>query len=471
MLVSAACGMPIGFSSILLPQLVLTPDDSRLNKTVASPPLQPHLIGSPELETLWMDMEMGSWISSIHSAATPIGCFLSGSFNDRFGRRMSLLVSIVPLIISWVIMALSHTHIWMLVARICGGFAVGFLSAPAQIYIAEIAEPHLRGILIGSPFVAYSLGILFVFILGFNFSWRFVAWAGILLPCISWLLLLPANESPVWLVRNGRKEEAFKSMRWLRDNDRIARDEVNELVERYEEERGVDDKDQSLWQLLKHMDVIKPLVIINIFNIFQILSGTLTIVFYAVPIIKEFTSESSHVDAGTAALLSAVVRFLITLAYSVILMYVRRRTMVNWAGTAAAIGAFFLGILVVFKEEVPPEAVFPLACLLLVVYLCGSTCLFIMCGVSIGEMLPSKVRGKVSGYIFAILNIVLFTLVKIFPTVVSLIGISGLFFSFSLGSFLATLTMYLMMPETKGRKLTEIEDYFKGDNWLWSKRK
>lgn len=439
------------------------------NQTIASPPLKPYLIGAPDIETMWMDLELGSWISSIHSAATPFGSFISGPFADRFGRRMSLLVSIIPLVISWCIMALSHSHWMIIAARICGGIAVGFLSAPAQIFIAEIAQPHLRGMLIGSPFVAYSLGILFVFLLGWKFSWRVVAWAGIILPCISWVVLFFANESPVWLVRNHRKEEAFKSMRWLRDTDQIAREEVNELAERYEDEK-VDDEGQSLWQIVGQIDVIKPLVIVNLFNTFQIISGTFMIVFYAVQIIEEFTTGSSGVDSGTAAVFSAVSRLIFTIIYCFILMYICRRSMINCAGTMATISSLLLGFLVVFKHDFGPSFVFNSACVLLIIYLAGSTCLFVMMGVGVGELIPAKVRGKISGYVFSYMNIVLFILVKVFPSIVRHIGISGLFFTFSIGSLLATLTMFLFMPETKGKKLTEIEDYFKGRNWVWFKR-
>lgn len=476
-LASAACGMPIGFSSILLPQLVVPNVSEHLlnlssNLSNQEPPLSNNrnLIGAPKWETLYMDLELASWVSSVHSASTPIGCFISAPFTDRFGRKITLLVSIVPLVISWVMMALSPSHLMIIAARICGGIAVGFLAAPAQIYIAEIAEPHLRGMLVGSPFVAYSFGILLEFILGWKFSWRVVAWAGIILPCISWVCLLFANESPVWLVRNQRKEEAFKSMRWLRDTDQIARNEVNELVERLEKEEE-EDKDQSLWKIVRQMEVLKPLIIINLFNTFQILSGTFMIVFYAVQIIEEFTMTGSAISGSTAAVFSAISRLIFTIMYCFVLMFVCRRTMLNWAGSVAAVSSFLLGFLVVFKHQLDPSTLFSLACLLLLTYLAGSTCLFVMCGVGVGELLPSKVRGKISGYIFSYMNIVLFFLVKIFPTIVRHIGISGLFFSFSIGSFLATLTMYLFMPETKGRKLSEIEDYFMGSNWLWRSRK
>lgn len=455
---------------MLLPQLVVPEDhmDNMLNNsTISRPPAaaRSNLIGAPDQEHLRMNMEIGSWISSIHSAATPIGSMLSAPFMDRFGRKTSMIVSIVPLGLSWVIMALAHSHWMLILGRILGGITPGFMAAPAQIYIAEIAQPHLRGALIGLPFVAYSFGILAVYVLGWMLSWRWVAWASILFPILSWCALMFANDTPVWLVRNNRRDEAYQSMRWLRDNDRQAKEEVNELVERFEEEKH-EGNDQGLWTLLKQRGVYKPILLVCMFNIFQILSGTFTVVFYAVQIVKEFT-ENSSIDGTTAAVFSAVIRFIITLIYCFILMVVKRRKMINLGGTVSTVSSLLLGFLVIFKSEFSSSLLMAMAGLLLILYLARSMCLFVMCGVSIGELLPANVRGRVSGYIYAAMNIILFGTVKIFPSFVSCVGISGLFFSFSFGSIAATLIMYLMMPETKDRKLTDIEDYFKAKSWFW----
>lgn len=422
-----------------------------------------------------MDMKMGSWITGIHSAATPVGCFISGPFSQRFGQRKAILVSIVPFVLSWIVMATSQAHWVLLLARICGGMAVGFLGAPIQIYIAEISEPHLRGMLIGSPYFAYSLGILFVFLLGWSFSWRIVAWLSIILPFISWLALLLAKESPVWLVRNRRPEEAFLSLCWLRDTDRVAREEVNELMEafeREEEKKRQQTGGTNFWRTCTEIHVLKPLMIVLLFFTFQNLSGTLLIVFYAVQIIQEFTGDAqTGIDGLTAAVYSAAFRLLSTLVYCVLLRVVRRRTIVNWAGSLTSISAFLLALLVIFKHYFEATEVLYISGGLLVFYLLGSTGLFVMSGVVMGELLPASVRSSGSAYILLYNNVTLFVMVKMCPSVLREIHVSGLFLIFAFGGLLATLIMFLMMPEAKEKKLNEIEEYFRGSNWLWTNRK
>jgi len=85
-----------------------------------------------------------------------------------------------------------------------------------QVYLGEVAEPKLRGVLIGSPFVAYSLGILLVFALGATLHWRIVAAIASIPAAISWIAFRFLPESPVFLVRKGRLDEAQKALDWLR---------------------------------------------------------------------------------------------------------------------------------------------------------------------------------------------------------------------------------------------------------------
>lgn len=76
--------------------------------------------------------------------------------------------------------------------------------------------------LIGAPFISYSLGILFVYSLG-NIYWRWVAAAGVILPIISWIIFYRTPESPDWLVRNYRLTQADTAIKWLRgDGDHVS---------------------------------------------------------------------------------------------------------------------------------------------------------------------------------------------------------------------------------------------------------
>ncbi|XP_063825892.1 facilitated trehalose transporter Tret1-like [Ostrinia nubilalis] len=263
LILAAGAGHPIGFSAVALPQL------------------------RDENSTMRIDDEMGSWIASIHSAATPLGSMLSGPIMEAIGRRRTLQACVLPLIVGWVIIGTSVHHAVLLLGRIICGFAVGIMAAPSQVYLGEISEPRLRGILIGTPFVAYSLGVLYVYALGGALPWRSVAYLSVVLPALAFVALCFSPESPTWLARRGRFHEAMAAISRLRGDPDIAQRELHELISAREKEKARGEESIRFLATVRRAPVLKPLLLINTFNMLQILSGSYVVIFYAVDIVKD----------------------------------------------------------------------------------------------------------------------------------------------------------------------------------------
>lgn len=71
--------------------------------------------------------------ASVHSLAAPVGSFASGPLMDYFGRRPTLMISIVPLILGWTMLATATSHIILLIGRMLAGMSVGLMAAPSQV--------------------------------------------------------------------------------------------------------------------------------------------------------------------------------------------------------------------------------------------------------------------------------------------------------------------------------------------------
>ncbi|XP_061394537.1 facilitated trehalose transporter Tret1-2 homolog [Musca vetustissima] len=451
LLLSAACGMPIGYSAVLLPQLTIG-GSATTNST-------PEII---------IDIEMGSWIASVHSLATPVGSFLSGPMADYIGRRSTLLVSVIPLFIGWSVLALSQSYPMLIIGRLFCGFATGILGGPAQVYIAETAEPNLRGLLIGAPFVSYSLGILIVYALGSALHWRAVAWCGNVLPALAALAIFFIPESPAWLLRHKKLEKARKALKFLRGNEIMAQKEMNVMSERLDKEKATTKTNENIFQLCCQRVAIKPLVIVILFSFLQIASGTFIVVFYAIDIISEF---GAGFDPKSAAIWTAVIRMCCTVIFCIILLFIRRRLILILSGIGSGLSCLVLAGYMFAREGQPKNGTdLIVAGVCLMAYIAFNTSLMVMPGIMIGELFPAKIRGRTAGGVFAAMNVALFGFTKMFPMINANISMKGVFIIFGVASILVSIFMYLFQPETKGRTLEQIEDYFNENNWLWFKR-
>lgn len=344
LLLATGGGMPIGYSAVLLPQL------------------------SENSSTLNVDRDIGSWIASVHSLATPVGSLLSGPLLDAIGRRGSLQLSAIPLCIGWLIIGFSKSVITILIGRVVCGISVGLMAVPAQVLVGEMAYPSLRGFLLIGSFASYCLGILLVYALGASFNWDIVAFSGVVLPIIAFIALCLVPESPAWLVRRKRDEEAKKALLWLRGGDieqmnaEIALLNTGMRTDLTEKPVNVSLKKRisSVMSTVRDPGVLKPLIIINVFNILQLSSGTYIIVFYAVDMMKDI--GGGEVDNYLAAVVTAIIRFIFSIVSCVVLLKMGRRSLgiISALGTSLA-SLTLAGYMIARKEGSSVDVSIPIA--------------------------------------------------------------------------------------------------------------
>lgn len=146
-----------------------------------------------------------------------------------------------------------------------------------------------------------------------------------------------------------------------------------------------------------------------------------------------------------------------------------RRTLALGSGLATAVSAICLGTFLYLQEDCSSSSY--ISALFTFLYVATNTLGFmILPGVMLGELLPSRVRGMAGGLTFMLFNFLLFGTAKLFPFAKTQMGIHGVFWLFGAVSLLASVFLFLTLPETKGVTLSEIEDYFSEKNFLWINR-
>lgn len=86
----------------------------------------------------------------------------------------------------------------------------------SQLAADETSEPRITRVLTATNFLSHSLGILLVYILGMVMEWNIVSGVSTAFPLLSLVAFVLLPESPVWLIKNNKMQEAEKALWRLR---------------------------------------------------------------------------------------------------------------------------------------------------------------------------------------------------------------------------------------------------------------
>jgi len=141
-----------------------------------------------------------------------------------FGRRNVMMVAAALFLAGAIVQGISHDHIIFLIARLCGGMAVGTASVLSPAYISEVAPANIRGRMTTIQQVMIITGLTAAFVVNYflaaaagkstNMWWGgFEAWRWMYLmqalPAAVFLIaLFFIPESPRYLVSRKRDDEA-----------------------------------------------------------------------------------------------------------------------------------------------------------------------------------------------------------------------------------------------------------------------
>jgi hypothetical protein len=191
--------------------------------------------------------------------------------------------------------------------------------------------------------------------------------------------------------------------------------------------------------------------------------------------ISETQDNTTGFDIFTIAQLTGFVRLVFTLVANWLMYWAPRRRHAMAASSACACAALALSCFLFIKLETrnsfSPETHTWITPALILVFIAANTCAFLgLPAATMSEILPAKIRGVASGYIYAVNDILQFFLSKIYPWLKGTLGMHGVFLAFGVNALLCCIFCYFFLPETQGRSLLQIEEYFRNNNLLWIKR-
>ncbi|KAF2971302.1 hypothetical protein GQX73_g2223 [Xylaria multiplex] len=165
-------------------------------------------------------------IISVYYLGTLFGCLIGGWIGDKIGRIKTIALGAGWAIFGASLQTAAMNSNWMIGSRAVNGIGTGILNAVVPVWATETAEHTSRGQFIAIEFTLNIFGVVVAYWLEFGlsyidngetaFRWRFP----IAFQIIPLLVLLGAvwffPESPRYLVKAGRDEEAQYVLRRLR---------------------------------------------------------------------------------------------------------------------------------------------------------------------------------------------------------------------------------------------------------------
>jgi SP family arabinose:H+ symporter-like MFS transporter len=389
------------------------------------------------------------WAVSVVLIGCMFGAGLAGPVSDRIGRRRFMLVSAVLFFVSAVGCAVPRTITAFVAFRFVGGLGIGSAAVLSPLYIAEIAPARIRGALVSVNQMAIVTGILLAYFVNWLFAgagpenWRYMYATGAIPSVLFFLLLLRVPESPRWLVKRGREDEAGRILTRAESAEAAARG-VREIKDTLALEEG------SFRELFKP-GFRRPLFVAVVLAVFQQITGINAILYYAPRIF-----ESAGFARMSAIGQSTVIGFtnmVFTLVAIVLADRVGRRPLLLVATGGMGLSLLLLGA--AFKFQILPPSALLFIILLYIAFFASAMGPLVW--VVLAEIFPIRMRGAAMGLATLVLWLADFVVTLTFPVISDTLNASTAFWLYAAMCAVDLVFMVFYLPETKGRTLEEIE--------------
>ena len=395
-------------------------------------------------------------------AGAAIGALIGGRLADLFGRRKLLIATAIIFAVGAILCAIAPSPLMLAVGRIIVGFGIGLSSSGVPVYISEVAPADARGWQVSLFQLAITVGILLAYLVDYAFAatqgWRWMFGLAVIPAAIFGAGMFFLPESPRWLLRRGQRETARAMLVRIRGT-------VDVDAEFLEIEQSVTKAPESGRFSDLFARSLRPALVVGIgLAIFQQITGINTVIYYA-PLIIQTAGISSASGAILATAGIGAVNVLMTIFSMWLIDRKGRRPLLltGIAGMAVTLG--LLGF--VFRISHQSTGMAWLAVISMMAYV-GSFAISLgpIFWLLISEIYPLKIRNSAEG-VAATFNWGANLVVALtFLTLVEKLGPSLTFWFYGLCAIAAGLFSHYIVPETKGRTLEEIEEFWHAKNRL-----
>lgn len=419
-----------------------------------------------------LDSLQQGWYVGCALVGSITGVLMAGVLSDMIGRKRTMIFSAVLFSASAIGCAFSIDFNQLVVFRIIGGIGIGVVSIVSPLYISEISVAAYRGRLVSLYQVAITIGFLgayltnyvllqwgnegFITALWLNRLFISEVWRGMLgmetFPALSFLvIILFIPESPRWLLLKGREENAASVFAGIYREKTEIKNQINETL------IVIRGGSRSEWSLLFKPEILKIVLIGVCIAILGQFMGVNAVLYYG-PSIFESAGLSGG-DSLFCQVLVGLVNMLTSVLALVIIDKVGRKKLVYYGVSGMIFSLILIGLYFIYGYNLNIPALFLLVFFLCYIFCCaGSICAVVW--VLLSEMYPAKIRGLAMSIAGFALWVGTYLIGQLTPWMLQTLTPSGTFFLFAIMCVPYMLIIWKLVPETTGKSLEEIEQYW-----------
>ena len=388
--------------------------------------------GTTEVVKMQFGLSTGGegWYVGCALIGSILGVLIAGMMSDFLGRKKTMLISALLFSISAIGCAVSQDFTQLVIFRIVGGFGIGIVSIVSPVYISEVSPAEVRGTMVSLYQLFITIGFLLAYLANYLILkgtsmadyWRPMLGAEAVPDILFLVLIFFIPESPRWLAVRGERE----------------------------------DKSEE-WKALREPGILKAVLIGSAIAILGQFMGVNAVLYYG----PKIFADAGFEDPLFSTVLVGVVNMLTTVIALAIIDKVGRKQLVWWGVGGMIFCLLMIGLYFLPATSLPTW--FMLTFFLLYVF-CTAISISAVVFVLLSEMYPNRVRGLAMSIAGLALWVGTYLIGQLTPWMLENLTPAGTFFLFAFMCLPYLWIMYKYVPNTTGKTLEEIEDYWRAKN-------
>ncbi|VEN44664.1 unnamed protein product, partial [Callosobruchus maculatus] len=164
------------------------------------------------------------------------GAMFAASIVDIIGRKKLVVLSSIPAIANWLVLGLAGSPVVFFIGRFMSGFLDGISFTVVPMYVGEISEPQIRGLLSSAIPTTTVIGFLIINSLGAYLPLDTVSYICTIIPILLLVTFSWMPESPYYFLIRGNIDAAKQSLQKLRGIEDV-NEELQRMADAVQEEQ------------------------------------------------------------------------------------------------------------------------------------------------------------------------------------------------------------------------------------------